>query len=99
MIDNVGWLLAKIKCKLWAGKPALNEHLRKKDITIGEHSKTATNINSSEPYLITIGNNVTISHNVDLSHTIILFVKSLVLIMIYTAESQLGIIASLELPL
>ena len=60
-----GWLIAKVKCKLGGGKSALNQYLRKKGITIGEHSKTATNIRTAEPYLITIGDNVTISHSVD----------------------------------
>lgn len=62
---EIGWLIAKIKCKLGGGKPALNEYLRKKGITIGEHSKTATNIQTAEPYLIEIGDYVTISHDVD----------------------------------
>lgn len=65
MNDNIGWIIAKIKCKLGGGKPALNAFLRKKGIIIGPNTKTASNIKTAEPYLIEIGDNVTISHSVD----------------------------------
>lgn len=64
-MEELGWIIAKIKCRLGGGKPALNKYLQKKGITIGEGTKTASNIKTSEPYLISIGKDVTISHNVD----------------------------------
>lgn len=64
-MEELGWIIAKIKCRLGGGKEELNKYLRKKGITIGEGTKTASNIRTSEPYLIEIGNNVTLSHDVD----------------------------------
>lgn len=64
-MEEIGWIIAKIKCRLGGGKKVLNDYLRKKGITIGEGTKTASNIRSSEPYLIEIGKNVTLSHDVD----------------------------------
>ena len=64
-MEEIGWIIAKIKCRLWGGNKELNKYLRKKGILIGEGTKTASNIRTSEPYLIEIGNNVTISHDVD----------------------------------
>lgn len=51
----------------WGGgsKEALNKYLRKKGIKVGDGTKTASNINTAEPYLVEIGRNVTISHSVD----------------------------------
>lgn len=64
-MEEIGWLFAKIKCRLGWGKNELNKYLRKKGIIVGEGTKTASNIRTAEPYLIEIGNNVTISHDVD----------------------------------
>ncbi len=50
-----------LHCK---GKDARIEFFRKNGIKIGEHAKIYSNIVSSEPYLIEIGDNVTISHDV-----------------------------------
>ena len=47
------------------GKETLNKYLRKKGMTIGKGTKTASQLKTAEPYLITIGDNVTISHGVD----------------------------------
>lgn len=47
-------------------KGCMNKWLRKQGITIGEECSIFANIVSSEPYLITIGNNVTISNDVQL---------------------------------
>ena len=47
------------------GKESLNQYLRKQGMQIGKGTKTASQLKTSEPYLITIGENVTISHDVD----------------------------------
>lgn len=47
------------------GKETLNRYLRRQGMTIGNGTKTASQLKTSEPYLITIGDNVTISHDVD----------------------------------
>ena len=63
---DFGWILAKVCSRLPGGsKETLNRYLRKQGITIGEGTKTASRLKTSEPYLITIGDNVTISHGVD----------------------------------
>ena len=62
---EIGWFIAKVKCRMGGGKESLNQYLRKKGISIGKGTKTASNIRTSEPYLISIGDNVTISHDVD----------------------------------
>ena len=64
-MEEIGWIIAKVKCRLGGGKNELNKYLRKKGIKIGDGTKTASNIRTSEPYLIEIGNNVTLSHDVD----------------------------------
>ena len=64
-MEEIGWIIAKIKCRLGGGKNQLNKYLRKKGISIGEGTKTASNIRTAEPYLIEIGRNVTLSHDVD----------------------------------
>lgn len=64
-MEEIGWIIAKIKCKFGGGKNVLNNYLRKKGIVIGDGTKTASNIKTSEPYLIEIGKNVTLSHDVD----------------------------------
>lgn len=65
-MSDVGWICAKIRSKLpWGGKEALNKYLRKQGMTIGRGTKTASQLKTAEPYLITIGDNVTISHGVD----------------------------------
>lgn len=65
-MSDLGWICAKIRAKLFGGgKETLNKYLRKKGMTIGKGSKTASQLKTAEPYLITIGDNVTISHGVD----------------------------------
>lgn len=64
-MNDVGWYIAKICCRFGGGKEALNKYLRKRGMTIGKGTKTASRLKTAEPYLITIGNNVTISHDVD----------------------------------
>lgn len=64
-MEELGWIIAKVKCRLGGGKNELNEYLRKKGIKIGNGTKTASNIRTAEPYLIEIGKNVTLSHDVD----------------------------------
>lgn len=62
---DIGWFFAKILCRLGGGKESLNKYLRKQGMTIGKGTKTASQLKTSEPYLIKIGNNTTISHGVD----------------------------------
>lgn len=65
-MSDIGWICAKIRAKLPGGsKETLNKYLRKQGMTIGRGTKTASQLKTAEPYLITIGNNVTISHGVD----------------------------------
>jgi len=64
-MEEIGWIIAKVRCRLGGGKNELNKYLRKKGIKIGVGTKTASNIKTAEPYLIEIGDNVTISHSVD----------------------------------
>lgn len=64
-MSDIGWLFAKIRAKLGGGKEELSKYLRKQGMTIGKNTKTASQLKTSEPYLITIGDNVTISHDVD----------------------------------
>lgn len=64
-MSDIGWILAKIQARLGGGKEALNKYLRKQGMTIGKGTKTASQLKTSEPYLISIGDNVTISHDVD----------------------------------
>ncbi len=64
-MGNLGWYIAKVKCKLGGGKESLNRYLRKQGMSVGKGTKTASQLKTSEPYLITIGDNVTISHDVD----------------------------------
>lgn len=47
------------------GKETLSKYLRKQGMTVGEHTKTASQLKTAEPYLVTIGSYVTISHGVD----------------------------------
>ena len=47
------------------GKETLSKYLRKQGMKIGKNTKTASQLKTAEPYLITIGDNVTISHGVD----------------------------------
>lgn len=47
------------------GKETLNKYLRKQGMVVGKGTKTASQLKTAEPYLITIGDNVTISHGVD----------------------------------
>ena len=65
-MSDFGWICAKIRAKLpGGGKETLNKYLRKQGMTIGQGTKTASQLKTAEPYLITIGDNVTISHGVD----------------------------------
>ena len=65
-MSDIGWFLAKVRSKFpGGGKETLNKFLRKQGMTIGKGTKTASQLKTSEPYLITIGDNVTISHDVD----------------------------------
>ena len=52
------------KC-LGGGKETLSKYLRKQGMKVGERTKTASQLKTAEPYLITIGDDVTISHGVD----------------------------------
>lgn len=62
---DIGWIVAKIRCRLGGGKNALNQYLRNQGMKVGEGTKTASSLQTPEPYLIEIGENVTISHDVD----------------------------------
>lgn len=64
-MSDIGWICAKIRAKFHGGKETLNKYLRKQGMTIGQGTKTASQLKTAEPYLITIGDNVTISHGVD----------------------------------
>lgn len=64
-MSNLGWIIAKIRCRLGGGKEELNKYLRKQGMSIGKDTKTASQLKTSEPYLIQVGENVTISHDVD----------------------------------
>lgn len=65
-MSDVGWIIAKVCSKFpGRGKETLNKYLRKQGMTVGKGTKTASQLKTSEPYLITIGDNVTISHGVD----------------------------------
>ncbi len=65
-MSDIGWILAKVRSKFpGGGKETLNKYLRKQGMTIGKGTKTASQLKTSEPYLISIGDNVTISHGVD----------------------------------
>lgn len=65
-ISDIQWIFAKIKSKLKHSKEPLSVYLRKQGMTIGNNTITSSQLKTSEPYLITIGDNVTISHDVDL---------------------------------
>ena len=60
-----GWMFAKIKCRLYGGKEVLAQYLRKQGMYVGQNVKTASQLKTAEPYLVTIGDNVTISHGVE----------------------------------
>ncbi len=61
---NFTKLKAKIYCNKIKQKEYINNWFRLKGIMIGDNCSIFSNIVSSEPYLITIGNNVTISNDV-----------------------------------
>lgn len=65
-MSDLDWICAKIRAKLpGGGKETLNKYLRRQGMIIGKGVKTASQLKTAEPYLITIGDNVTISHGVD----------------------------------
>lgn len=66
-MSEVIWNIVKVISRLpgGGGKETLNKYLRKKGMTIGKGTKTASSLSTPEPYLIFIGDNVTISHDVD----------------------------------
>lgn len=65
-MSDIGWFFAKVRSKFpGGGKETLNKYLRKQGMAIGKGTKTASQLKTSEPYLISIGDNVTISHDVD----------------------------------
>ena len=64
-ISDIQWTFARIKSKLKHNKEPLSEYLRKQGMTVGNNTITSSQLKTSEPYLITIGDNVTISHDVD----------------------------------
>ena len=55
----------KTRCKLFRnGKESVNKYFRKAGMEIGSDCNICSSIMTSEPYLISIGNDVTISGNV-----------------------------------
>lgn len=62
---ELGWLIAKVKCRLGGGKESLSIYLRRQGMYVGKNVKTASQLKTAEPYLVTIGDNVTISHGVE----------------------------------
>ena len=70
-MNELGYIWVKIKSKFKVGSPLkrkeyINNWFRKQGVSIGDSCSIFSNIVSSEPYLITIGDNVTISNDVQL---------------------------------
>ena len=61
---NIGWIVAKIKCKFTHSQTPILEYYRSVGIKIGNDCLICSRLSSREPFLIEIGNNVTISTNV-----------------------------------
>jgi len=65
-LKNIQYFGAKLKSKLFRNDDMINNYFRKQGITIGNNCHIYSNILSSEPYLISIGDNVTFSNDVQL---------------------------------
>ncbi|WP_214714322.1 acyltransferase [Exiguobacterium sp. s151] len=65
-MKKIQYLFAKVRSKIFKNNEIINDYFRKQGITLGEKCKIYSNILSSEPYLITIGDNVTFSNDVQL---------------------------------
>lgn len=66
LVADIQWTCARIKAKIKHSKEPLCEYLRKQGMEVGANTITSSQLKTSEPYLVKIGNNVTISHDVDL---------------------------------
>lgn len=61
---KLGYIIAKIKEKIWCNHEILYDYYRRGGVTIGSGCLLCSSPMTREPYLIYIGNNVTISTNV-----------------------------------
>lgn len=63
----ISYFLAKVRCKLKHNdKEVISDYFRKAGMSVGKGCNICCNIMNSEPFLITLGDNVTISGNVTL---------------------------------
>ena len=66
ILIKAGYFIAKFKSKVFKNDEFINKYFRRKGVNLGENCNIYSNILTSEPYLITIGNNVTFSNGVQL---------------------------------
>ncbi len=62
---EIGYFMAKVKYKLLGNKKeVISEYFRKRGMAIGKRCNICCNIMNTEPFLVSIGDNVTISGDV-----------------------------------